>query len=1198
MNKKFIFILLIVFICFLNISQSIRINNNKNKNKNNKINNNNYNNNNNNNNNNIQTKEKRERNLIKFKEIEKLRKFLGNVESLTTIPLVSNEKIILEKLYSDWNGKDWDDNTNWLNGDPCMDQWYGIECNSFDGGITNNVISIKMSLNNIVGEMSTDIKNLVHLQTLDISNNGFYGEIPIGIFQQMNNLSYISLNENEFQGDLEWASYLPDSIVTLWIAMNQFQGTIPSFFSKYPILDLLFLEENLLVGTIPPEVGDLKKIKLLDFGLNTITGTIPSSIGNLSYLEQFWLYDNKLEGSIPLTMGNLQNLKLFEVTRNQLGGDLSGVFLNNPNLKSLRFSGNSFYGDLDWICQLDGLRDIHFDINKFESLPNCIGKAPLQMNELLLADNLITGTIPSSIGNMIGIEYINLARNNLTGTIPSSFNNFSNLNRIDISSNKFNCSLSEILGPIKHQTHLTIISAQYNEIHGEFFENMVWDGVQQIELLTKIFIINLSHNKLSGSIPEYLSWMPNLNDLDLSYNNLSGTVPNQLSFLSTMYLENNPYLGSSDGSLPLFMEPSVIFIHKDTESYACPSIIGKGFDIRISLDSTYYNNSFCLCDYNYRGVNGSCKICPQDSYCPGGGNDILIPSGYYPMPSNENPEYLLKCIISNFGYTSCNPDSSYNYTCQDGYQGRLCSKCVDGYFHKGTECSVCPTGPQSIVIFIVVVVVFIALFLFFVMTDPKRSLPSSTRKTVMYYYQVFNLLLSKLSPWPSFFSIFYSGSSWLNFSFGFLCINNLSRWPNLFIVMICLPFAFLVISIVFIASMQLFHYVKSSLNGVDYIFNKKLIYSGVRVNLLALNFLYLPLCIYIFQNYPCTKDQVTGESFMSFFPWQECGDNSTHNRIMRLTIAFTIIYVIGIPLLFAILLFYNRKRLDNPMILTMIGSIYIDYRKSVYWYELVALGRRFFMAVSLALIDPKSSFSIFVVLLVIGSSIISQIIFKPYVYRISNYSETIGNSVLLFSYVCILILSSLATTKLYDSQGIEIILSVVVVVYTVLLLLLFLFSLKYFLPKKWQTVIDYHIIKFITWVRITSNNLISDIKDINSIDGDDSFETTKEPIFERTVSNNLNVLGSFELKRRNSQINSNCNNNSNNNNNIISAKQLDCDNNNNNNYNGEKITPGDGQDCLISLSIDNSGTNFNHNNNDNNNNNNNNNNNEEFNKNN
>ena len=43
----------------------------------------------------------------------------------------------LTDFYTSTNGPSWFNNTNWLEGDPCSNQWFGVTCNNF-----NNVSSV------------------------------------------------------------------------------------------------------------------------------------------------------------------------------------------------------------------------------------------------------------------------------------------------------------------------------------------------------------------------------------------------------------------------------------------------------------------------------------------------------------------------------------------------------------------------------------------------------------------------------------------------------------------------------------------------------------------------------------------------------------------------------------------------------------------------------------------------------------------------------------------------------------------------------------------------------------------------------------------------------------------------------------------------------------------------------------------------
>lgn len=61
--------------------------------------------------------------------------------------------------------------------------------------------------------------------------------------------------------------------------------------------------------------------------------------------------------------------------------------------------------------------------------------------------------------------------------------------------------------------------------------------------------LNLSHNKLSGVIPESFSGLKNVESLDLSSNRLQGWIPSQLAELSSLEVFNVS-LNNLSGSIP------------------------------------------------------------------------------------------------------------------------------------------------------------------------------------------------------------------------------------------------------------------------------------------------------------------------------------------------------------------------------------------------------------------------------------------------------------------------------------------------------------------------------------------------------------------------------------------------------------------------------------------------------------------------
>ena len=60
------------------------------------------------------------------------------------------------------------------------------------------------------------------------------------------------------------------------------------------------------------------------------------------------------------------------------------------------------------------------------------------LNISSLEENELTGTIPSTIGYLTNLRYLNLEDNELTGVIPASIGNLTNLTYLNLMDNKLN----------------------------------------------------------------------------------------------------------------------------------------------------------------------------------------------------------------------------------------------------------------------------------------------------------------------------------------------------------------------------------------------------------------------------------------------------------------------------------------------------------------------------------------------------------------------------------------------------------------------------------------------------------------------------------------------------------------------------------------------------------------------------------------
>ena len=86
------------------------------------------------------------------------------------------ERQALVDLYYSTNGEGWTESENWLEDDPCVNQWYGVACDEHGG-----VAIISLGDNNMTGTLEESIGDLFALQLLQLQFGKIGGSIPPSI---------------------------------------------------------------------------------------------------------------------------------------------------------------------------------------------------------------------------------------------------------------------------------------------------------------------------------------------------------------------------------------------------------------------------------------------------------------------------------------------------------------------------------------------------------------------------------------------------------------------------------------------------------------------------------------------------------------------------------------------------------------------------------------------------------------------------------------------------------------------------------------------------------------------------------------------------------------------------------------------------------------------------------------------------------
>ncbi|KAI3966195.1 hypothetical protein MKW92_005113 [Papaver armeniacum] len=216
------------------------------------------------------------------------------------------------------------------------------------------------------------------------------------------------------------------------------------------------------------------------------------------------------------------------------------------------------------------------------SIPSSIGKVR-NLSWLDLTNNMLTGNLPVSMGNLSSLEYLNLVNNRLTGIIPSSFGNLKSLSELHLSRNGFSGPIPTQL--VKIRSTLTHLDLSYNPLG---LGNLpTW-----LSKMSNFFSLNLAGTGLTGELPEWLSSV-NWVSLDLSSNRLTGELPTwigNLSILSSLNLSNNQFHSDIPTEFKKLSNLVVLDLHSNNFTGGLRSIFDKRTPAGIKLPDGQYRN--------------------------------------------------------------------------------------------------------------------------------------------------------------------------------------------------------------------------------------------------------------------------------------------------------------------------------------------------------------------------------------------------------------------------------------------------------------------------------------------------------------------------------------------------------------------------------------------------------------------------------
>jgi Leucine-rich repeat (LRR) protein len=409
--------------------------------------------------------------------------------------------------------------------------------------------SLSFHFNHISGTLPRTIGNLTNLEALDLSINNFLGEIPQQI-EYLQKLQNLDLSENSF-------SKLPDEFFKLTklrelsLIANLIPGPISASFGNFHNLITLQLEGNRFSQQLPDIFDSFPSMELLNIGKNSINGTLPRSFYEMYNLTSLTISETGIMSTISPAIGNLTNLQSLDgsvtitISKNHFLGSVPETFGNLTKLRECSINNNLVTGSLpSSMARLINAQLLYVEYNSFTGDVSFL----TQLTDLYVLDvnnNFLSGNFIVHSDQFLHLRYLQQSFNSFSGPMPWN-ERWTELGNYAISDNYYsgvlphgNTTVSE-MNDFQDCTNLIYLFGNQNYLTGTIPEYFYVS-------CPRVFYFTFAYNYLTGMVSQNISSLRSLNEWNVSLNYLTGTIPTEIGSLvniAVMDFGNNQFTGT------------------------------------------------------------------------------------------------------------------------------------------------------------------------------------------------------------------------------------------------------------------------------------------------------------------------------------------------------------------------------------------------------------------------------------------------------------------------------------------------------------------------------------------------------------------------------------------------------------------------------------------------------------------------------
>jgi len=450
------------------------------------------------------------------------------------------------------------------------------------------------------------------------------------------------------------------------------------------------------------------------------------------------------------------------------------------------------------------------------------------------------------------------------------------------------------------------------------------------------------------------------------------------------------------------------------------------------------SSSFCICEKDFYNDGSSCVACTEGMDCATKGvtlEDLTLKEGYWRHSANTTD--IRVCPKENL----CLGGKHGQY-CPEFNKGPYCLVCKDGAGGNWeSECKSCSDTNEAMTEFFILIGGILvggalALVLF------KRFCPPNSARGLQVMFKIVLAGSQIITAIPSVFDIklptkfegFLDSVNFINMDlFGQIsagCLADVKYW-DLLLWTCLLPFILAGLVLVYFAIKRVMIGIREAGDRRHESRHRTLKHTTATLLFLLSYVAYPGASMAVFSIFPC--DKIGTISYLKADYSIKCYTD-VYSRWTGFAWIMFFVYPVGVPLMYSVLLFRNRQRInpkegstvddkmrirDADLSIKKLSFLWVSYKPSCWWFEIFECCRRLLMTGGLVFISQGSPLQVSCGLCITFFSLFCLCWFKPYVTNRDNLLACFQqvNQFLILTAVILIVSSGTTSAGVWDDSS-------------------------------------------------------------------------------------------------------------------------------------------------------------------------------------